>query len=218
MDVLDLNKDLRQLLLESQQSVDSFLITNYRYDSIDMLLQDLALLNQQLSQELIQLINQNFKQFIDLSSNLKDSEHLIQMINVNLLGFNNLVTRIITKFSHIQHQIEFLMDITKSLQYYKFKINTILLVNALIRNLEALLGQQEASREVGALHLTHFKLIINLILNINNLIHIVNHPVVNSVKFKALIREVSSHILAGSADGSTKFELFKMLKILKSIE
>lgn len=216
MDILDINKDLRQLLTDSNDPVDKFLINNYRYDSIDVLLQDLSHLNHQLNQELIELINQNFKQFIDLSSNLKDSESLIQLLTVNLDGFNQLISRIINKFTQIHSHIESQIDVSHNLQVYKFKINTILLINSMIKNMEMLLNQQIEQKQVMSIE--PLKAIINLMLNINKLIMVVDHPVVNGIRFKALIREFVEYMGEVEVkDSFSRFEVFKMKSILGSI-
>lgn len=220
MDILDVNKDLRQLLLESDDDVDQFLIKNYRYDSIDMLVHDLSQLNGQLNEELIELINQNFKQFIDLSSNLKHSEQMIQSMSVSLDGFNHLLARVIQKFDHVLALVEERRAVTESLEYYKFTIHSILLVNSLIGNLELLLSASgpESSEPVAPLTLDHIKLTVNLVLKIHNLIRVINHPVINTIKFRGLLREFEGYLKKYEPESSEhKFEVYKIMIILRSI-
>ncbi|EGV62206.1 hypothetical protein PSN45_000926 [Yamadazyma tenuis] len=212
------NKNLRDLINEPSFDVDPFLHKNYRFESIDLLTKELAVLHSQLNQELIHLINNNFDQFIKLSLSLDGSAELINSISVDLNNFNLKLQAVIFKFNKVNGQFNQVLQFQTDLNRVKFKINAVLLTNKLISNLDGLLvlGSTGSPNPKQSVQLA--KNMLNLSLNINNLQLITNHGLVNLKKFKSLLLELRSFLGSlKNLDSEDKFELFKVRKILDSI-
>lgn len=207
------SKDLRQLINAEEFHVDRFLIENYRYESLDTLITDFSKLQQYLNDELIQLVNVNFNDFIKLSSNLNNSSSMIDELINSLNKFNIKVNRLITYFNTIKLKVLSQLETLNYLQTLKFQINSIKLINRLINNLSDLIDLVADSNSINIQVLNQ---ILNLILVINKLKF--DHNMINSKKFNSLMFEFKTILLNYKLTNTfDTFEVFNLKKLLENL-
>ncbi|KAI3406442.1 hypothetical protein KGF56_000923 [Candida oxycetoniae] len=77
--------DFKQDMSEDQ--IDQFLYKNHRFTSLDILIKDLQELSQQLNQNLLSLVNQDYNDFIKLGKSINGGDELISSISEDLKNF-----------------------------------------------------------------------------------------------------------------------------------
>lgn len=213
LDLLEISqKNIRDLLNDSQtDDLDDFLNTNYRFESIDLLIKELNTLNEQLNGELIELVNGNFNQFVNLSLSLEGSNNLINSIQTSLSSFDVKLSKLISKFGDIDTQLKHIFQFQDDLLVIRYKIQMIKLANSMIANLNSYILTLSSEVDINC-----YKIVINLIVNIQKLIF--DHPAINLKKFNSLLFEVKAILNKVSGTPEEMFELFKMKQMLLEVE
>lgn len=232
MELIDIefpnNQNIRELLVHEDFQVDEFLFKNYRFSSIDLLIKELTSLNKLLDDELIELINANFNDFIRLGTSLNGSMNHINMINNQLVAFNNNLGKLNLLFESLNENFSDLLNFNYKILIIRFKINNLSFINNLINNFENYLNFVSSNLNVeNSMIIDNFKQLINLFVNIDKLIELNQHQLINVKKFNSLLFELKSLMkqynqLVKSSDISNKsqqlFDLFNFMKILQGKE
>lgn len=95
----------RENFTESEFSPESF-IAQRRHVPLDRLKKDLSAQQKTLKNELVELINQDYTDFINLSTNMLGLDHLILELNQPLQSLNGQVKTVRDSFSGVIHQLE----------------------------------------------------------------------------------------------------------------
>jgi conserved oligomeric Golgi complex subunit 2 len=80
-----------------------------RHQTLEDLRTDLRERSQALSQELLDLVNTNYEQFLSLGSDLKGGDEKVEDVRVGLLGFKRGVEDVRTKVRERKHEVETLL-------------------------------------------------------------------------------------------------------------
>jgi conserved oligomeric Golgi complex subunit 2 len=80
-----------------------------RHQTLEDLRTDLRERSQALSQELLDLVNTNYEQFLSLGSDLKGGDEKVEDVRVGLLGFKRGVEDVRTKVRERKHDVETLL-------------------------------------------------------------------------------------------------------------
>lgn len=80
-----------------------------RHQTLEDLRTDLRERSQALSQELLDLVNTNYEQFLSLGSDLKGGDEKVEDVRVGLLGFKRGVEDVRTKVREKKHEVETLL-------------------------------------------------------------------------------------------------------------
>ncbi|KAI6249279.1 hypothetical protein HI914_02532 [Erysiphe necator] len=107
-----------------------------RHQTLEDLQSDLRERSQFLSKELLDLVNENYEQFLNLGSNLKDGEEQLENIRVGLLEFKSGVLDIRTKVKAKKDKIKCLLDEKKSISRQIIFGRKLLEVDARLDELE----------------------------------------------------------------------------------
>lgn len=92
-----------------------------RHQTLEDLRTDLRERSQALSQELLDLVNTNYEQFLSLGSDLKGGDERVEDVRMGLLGFKRGVEDVRTKVRERKHEVETLLiekkDISKDIAF-----------------------------------------------------------------------------------------------------
>lgn len=86
-----------------------------RHQTLEDLRTDLRERSQALSQELLDLVNTNYEQFLSLGSDLKGGDEKVEDVRVGLLGFKRGIEDVRTKVRERKHEVGTLLDEKKSI-------------------------------------------------------------------------------------------------------
>lgn len=110
----------RSDFLASDFDASTYLATlSNRHQTLEDLQSDLRERSQSLSNELLDLVNANYEQFLSLGSNLKGGEERLEDVRMGLLGFKRSVSDVREKVgarkSEIQGLLEEKLDVSKQI-------------------------------------------------------------------------------------------------------
>ncbi|KAI5963492.1 uncharacterized protein KGF55_002372 [Candida pseudojiufengensis] len=111
------------------EEIDSFLYKNHRFTSIDQLIKDLKLLSTNLNQNLLDLINSDYKDFIKLGKSINGGNDLINNLFEDLKNFKMELLEYMKKFERIDEEIEKILITRYNLIELKTNIKLNLLLN-----------------------------------------------------------------------------------------
>ncbi|KAG7663290.1 uncharacterized protein J8A68_003204 [[Candida] subhashii] len=83
----------------NEEEIDQFLYKNHRFTSIDILIKELSQLSNSLNQTLLDLVNNDYNDFIKLGKSINGGFDLINLISGDLKGFKLELTNYQNKFN-----------------------------------------------------------------------------------------------------------------------
>lgn len=119
---------------------DAFLFKNHRFTSVDSLIKDLTQLSNSLSQELLDLVNNDYNDFIELGKSINGGLDLINSIKVDLKSFNAELLSLKTSLISSRDTASQALHHRKLLLELKSTIKLVLLLNEQVNNFETLLA------------------------------------------------------------------------------
>lgn len=158
----------------STDDVDSFLFENHRFTSIDSLSKELEKLSITLNNDLVNLINSEYKEFVKLGNSINGGLELINMIKINLTEFKRDLIAAEGSLDGSQNHIEQLLNEKKELIILKLSIKLCLLLSNQITNFENILSLDTEStlklQNLMLLYVSIFKLFsyVNTEANLDN--------------------------------------------------
>lgn len=117
-----------------------------RHQTLEDLRQELRDLSQALNKELLDLVNENYQDFLSLGSALKGGEEKVEEVRVGLLGFQRDVAAIRDKVEARRREVESLLNEKKRLRTQANLGKALLDVAERIEELEQRLMIAEATR------------------------------------------------------------------------
>ncbi|KAI5950830.1 hypothetical protein KGF54_003904 [Candida jiufengensis] len=111
------------------EGIDSFLYKNHRFTSLDQLIKDLKSLSTNLNQNLIDLINSDYKDFIKLGKSINGGNDLINNLFEDLKNFKIELLEFSKKFNKLDTEIEKILTQRFNLIELKTNIKLNLLLN-----------------------------------------------------------------------------------------
>lgn len=124
----------------SQFNPDTFLYTKHRFTPLDSLLADLSELSKNLNQELLDLVNNEYTNFIQLGQSIEGCMELMSNISLDVSRFNTTLTHALDDFSASSTTAETVLLHKKRLNLMKNKIKLILLLNEQCTSFNTLLA------------------------------------------------------------------------------
>lgn len=119
---------------------DTFLFTKHRFTPLDSLLADLTDLSQSLNQDLLDLVNSEYTNFIRLGQSIEGCMELMSNISLDVSKFNTTLTHALEDFSESSHTADSVLLHKKRLNLMKNKIKLMLLLNEQCSSFNTLLA------------------------------------------------------------------------------
>lgn len=120
--------------------VDDFLYKNHRFTSIDTLIKDLSDLSTSLNKELLNLVNNDYNDFIKLGKSINGGLQLIQDVQIDLQKFSGTLSLTRKNFKASDDVVGNALQRKQQLVELKSKVKLCLLLNDYVNNFEHLLN------------------------------------------------------------------------------
>ncbi|OBA21132.1 hypothetical protein METBIDRAFT_78189 [Metschnikowia bicuspidata var. bicuspidata NRRL YB-4993] len=130
---------------------DEFLFKNHRYTSLDSLIADLRSLSKSLNQDLLDLVNNEYTNFIELGQSIGSCLELIDNLSVEVCKFKASLGQTFVDFSESSATAKAILQHKRSLNLLKNKIKVILLLHEQCISFETLLALDVADLSPGRL-------------------------------------------------------------------
>lgn len=124
---------------------DAFLHKNHRYTSLDSLLADLTLLSKSLNQDLLDLVNEEYTNFIKLGQSIGQCSELIDNTAVEVGRFKAVVEQVAGDFATSAAATHRVLEHKRQLNLLKNKAKLILLLHEQCTSFETLLALDVAN-------------------------------------------------------------------------
>ncbi|KAK6456501.1 uncharacterized protein RJT20DRAFT_128424 [Scheffersomyces xylosifermentans] len=128
----------------NQEEIDVFLYKNHRFTSIDLLIKELTKLATDLNQNLLDLVNNDYNDFIKLGKSINGGLDLINLISGDLKNFRLDLLNYHQKFEDSHELIENTLQVRQQLIRLKTLAKLNLLLNDQVTNFENALIIDEA--------------------------------------------------------------------------
>lgn len=119
---------------------DTFLYTNHRFTSLDSLIDDLSTLSKTLNQDLLDLVNEEYTNFIQLGQSIGGCLEQINNISLDMSRFSGVLDQSLGDFTSLSATADSALLHKKRLNLLKNKIKLILLVHEQCTSFDTLLG------------------------------------------------------------------------------
>lgn len=136
---------------DSNFDPDTFLFENHRFTSLDSLLTDLKALSKTLNQDLLDLVNDEYANFIQLGQSIGGCLELINNISLDVGRFNSSLGTSLKNFTESSQTADNALKHKRRLNLLKIKIKLILLLHEQCSSFETLLGLDIGEAEAGRL-------------------------------------------------------------------
>lgn len=130
---------------------DTFLYENHRFTALDSLLSDLRALSTSLNQDLLDLVNDEYTNFIQLGQSIGGCLELINNISLDVGRFNTTLGSSLKTFSSSSTTADSVLQHKRRNNLLKNKIKLILLLHDQCTSFETLLGLDIADFAAGRL-------------------------------------------------------------------
>lgn len=159
----------------NQSEIDQFLYSNHRFTLIDLLIKELTKLSDDLNQNLLDLVNTDYGDFIELGKSINGGLDLINLILGDLKNFRLDLINYHTKFGDSYELIDSSLAVRQELIRLKTLAKVNLLLNDQVTNFENALTVEDAEQPVlaaGYAKVIHkLKSLTGWYLSISNLYH-----------------------------------------------
>lgn len=119
---------------------DTFLYTNHRFTSLDSLISELRALSKTLNQDLLDLVNDEYTNFIQLGQSIGGCLEQINNVSLDVNKFNGMLDHSLADFTRSSATSEMAFLHKKRLNLLKNKIKLILLLHEQCTSFETLVG------------------------------------------------------------------------------
>jgi hypothetical protein len=172
------------------EKIDEFLYKNHRYTSIDILAKELTELKKELNQMLLDLVNDDYNDFIDLGKSINDSYDYINYIMNDLNKFKSDLSQYHEKFNQTIENIDKIIENRLFLIKIKTLTKINLLLNDLINNFEISLDSNDCQLKLNQLTGFHLAItnLFKYLQNQSNEFDDFSNPFINNY----LIQKISS--------------------------
>lgn len=171
-------------------NVDEFLYKNHRFTSIDILIKDLTNLSKSLNQDLLDLVNNDYNDFIELGKSINGGLDLINNIKIDLKKFNFELNETKATFTNSSTIIKNGLIEKKKLINLKTKIKLLLLLNDQINNFEILLNSED-DNEIEIKIIIKLKNLTSLYLSFTKLNSLLINDSINFIEKNLKLRILS---------------------------
>ncbi|GEQ71108.1 hypothetical protein JCM33374_g4789 [Metschnikowia sp. JCM 33374] len=130
----------------AQFDPDEFLFKNHRYTSLDSLLTDLRSLSKSLNQDLLDLVNNEYTNFIKLGQSIGSCLELIDNLSSEVFKFKASLSQTAADFADSSATCSAVLQHKRSLNLLKNKIKLILLLHEQCVSFETLVALDAADR------------------------------------------------------------------------
>lgn len=148
--------------------IDLFLYKNYRFSSIDSIIKELTELLTNLNQNLLDLVNDDYHDFIDLGKSINDGLDLINAIVEDLKNFEIELVNYYKKFLDLDNRLYQILQNRKFLNNLKTCIKLNLILHDQITEFDNCMNNQ-IQEENNIQGLNQLKTLTSLYLSINNI-------------------------------------------------
>lgn len=148
--------------------IDLFLYKNYRFSSIDSIIKELTELSTNLNQNLLDLVNDDYHDFIDLGKSINDGLDLINAIVEDLKNFEIELVNYYKKFLDLDNRLYQILQNRKFLNNLKTCIKLNLILHDQITEFDNCMNYQ-IQEENNIQGLNQLKTLTSLYLSINNI-------------------------------------------------
>lgn len=148
--------------------IDLFLYKNYRFSSIDSIIKELTKLSTNLNQNLLDLVNDDYHDFIDLGKSINDGLDLINAIVEDLKNFEIELVNYYKKFLDLDNRLYQILQNRKFLNNLKTCIKLNLILHDQITEFDNCMNNQ-IQEENNIQGLNQLKTLTSLYLSINNI-------------------------------------------------
>lgn len=148
--------------------IDLFLYKNYRFSSIDSIIKELTELSTNLNQNLLDLVNDDYHDFIDLGKSINDGLDLINAIVEDLKNFEIELVNYYKKFLDLDNRLYQILQNRKFLNNLKTCIKLNLILHDQITEFDNCMNNQ-IQEENNIQGLNQLKTLTSLYLSINNI-------------------------------------------------
>ena len=159
--------DFKNFDSESHE-IDLFLYKNYRFSSIDSIIKELTELSTNLNQNLLDLVNDDYHDFIDLGKSINDGLDLINAIVEDLKNFEIELVNYYKKFLDLDNRLYQILQNRKFLNNLKTCIKLNLILHDQITEFDNCMNNQ-IQEENNIQGLNQLKTLTSLYLSINNI-------------------------------------------------
>ena len=205
----------------SNFTVDDFLFDNHRFTSLDVLVKDLEALFQQLNAELLNIVNNDFDEFIKLGKSIDGGMELISGILHELKLFNKACSATKSKMMNSLESTEKSLQAKLQLVQIKNNVKLCILLTLQLDNFEQLLEYDDPKRDLC----NHIKSLTTIYLLVNKLWRILSNSdsayvaslkvkVVNlGLEYKHYLLEVAKK---SPEDGEVMLQLMRVFSVIDS--
>lgn len=154
-----------------QSEIDEFLYKNHRFTSIDVLIKELSQLSKDLNQNLLDLVNHDYNDFINLGKSINGGLDIINDVSGDLKNFRgellSTYKKLDTSYDIVEHALTKRQELVQMKTYAKLS----LLLNDQITSFENALVNEDIDK------LKRLKSLTGLYLSISNIFTFLQQPV-----------------------------------------
>lgn len=206
---------------------DEFLYAQHRYSALDLLLKDLKRLSDGLNGELLDLVNDNYAEFIGLGKLIDGVLDVVNAVQLETRRFRKQLVAVDEHLTSSQHTVGDYLLARAQLVELKTSIRLCTVLNDNVSSFQALLDREVDTKNHPVL-LQHLKNLTSLYLSFAHLFEVIQEshgdtPFVSKVlrdrimsckfEFNAYVDEVSRVHLANRAASDIILELLNIYKI-----
>ena len=155
----------------NNHEIDLFLYKNYRFNNLDTIIKELNQLSQNLNQNLLDLINNDYHEFIELGKSINNGLNLINNIIEDLKNFQiDLINNYYKKFFKLDNQLFEILQNRQILNNLKTCIKLNLILHDQIIEFDNCINDNNINNNNQLIeNLNQLKILTSLYLSINNI-------------------------------------------------
>lgn len=151
--------------------IDEFLYLNHRFNSLDSLIKDLNQLSNNLNETLLNLVNDEYNDFINLGKSINSGNELIELILQDLTNFKIEMIEYLNKFNKIDEELDKILKNRELLMNLKTCSKLNLIIHDQMMEFDHLLIKND---ELFKIDIKSFKKLTSLYISMTNIIKFLN--------------------------------------------
>ncbi|RCK62675.1 Conserved oligomeric Golgi complex subunit 2 [Candida viswanathii] len=144
--------------------IDEFLYINHRFNSLDSLIKDLNHLSTSLNETLLNLVNDEYNDFINLGKSINSGNELIELLLQDLQNFKYDLIEYYKKFDKIDQELEVVLKNRQVLMNLKTVSKLNLIIHDQMMEFDNLIS------ELSGVDIKSFKKLTSLYISMNNIV------------------------------------------------
>ncbi|KAH3688085.1 hypothetical protein WICPIJ_000927 [Wickerhamomyces pijperi] len=206
-------------LNSSEFQVDKFLFEHYRYTVLDDLQNELNVLLKELDQELFDLVNDDYFEFIKLGKALDGGEGLIDTLRIDVGKYRKKLVDEDLKLSKSQDHVRQTVDNLQNLKQLQKHASNMLLLDTLMGKFETLLNKTKSTayiqilKQLTSLYLSIHQLLSSIPATYQFMINKSEHLTMLRHEFKAVLDEYLRNAILNQTDADTATDIVEILGI-----